>query len=148
MKRLCDLFNRYRDGTLDPDQEIKFESHLANCEECQPRLVFLNNLVDVIRNQEMPNPVDPPERIADLAFDQARSWDIFLPSWLKPLPVWSGLVLMLIIIALFWGAPAQQLSFSTDYEELLVNGGLNGSVMANLSDAELESWLEQGGTIK
>ena len=55
---------------------------------------------------------------------------------------------MLIIIALFWGAPAQQLNPSTDYEELLLKGGPNGSVMANLSDAELESWLEQGGTIK
>jgi anti-sigma factor RsiW len=148
MKKLCDLFNRYRDGTLDPEQKMEFESHLENCEECQPRLVFLNNLVDVIRNQEMPNPVDPPERIADLAFEQTRSWDIFLLSWLRPLPVWSGLALIMIIIALFWGAPAQQLNPSTDYEELLVKGGPNGSIMANLSDAELESWLEQGGTIK
>ena len=148
MKKLCDLFNRYRDGTLALDRRMEFEAHLANCRECQPRLVILNTMVNVIRNQELQDSAVASERIADLAFSRTRSWDVLLLSWLKPAYAWSGLAIILIAVALFWGAPAQQLNPVTDYEELLVNGSVIGNEMANLNDAELEIWLEQGGVPK
>ena len=72
MKRLCDLFNQYRDGMLDSEQKTQFESHLAACEKCMPRLFLLNNMVHAIRNQNIPDPTDRPERIADRAYDADR----------------------------------------------------------------------------
>ena len=62
MKRLCDLFNRYRDGMLDSEQNRQFESHLAACDKCRmPRLFLLNNLVYAIRNQDIPDPRIAPK---------------------------------------------------------------------------------------
>ena len=80
MKRLCDLFNQYRDGMLDSEQKMQFESHLAACEKCMPRLFLLNNMVHAIRNQNIPDSTDRPERIADCAYMQTGSWDILLLS--------------------------------------------------------------------
>jgi len=149
MKRLCDLFNQYRDGMLGSEQKIQFESHLSVCEKCQPRLFLLNNMVNVIRNQNIPDPTDRPERIADRAYDQTGSWDILLLSWLRPLPVWSGLAVLLIFFTFLWMAPfVGQPQSGNDYEYLLTEDDQQGSAIANLSNAELESWLEQGGTLK
>lgn len=149
MKKLCDLFNQYRDGMLNPEQKVQFESHLAACEKCMPRLFLLNNMVHAIRNQSIPDSTDRPERIADRAYMQAGSWDTLLLSWLRPLPVWSGLAVLLILFAFLWVAPfAGQLNPGSDYEDLLVEAGQGDSASANLSDDELESWLELGGPIK
>jgi len=149
MKKLCDLFNQYRDGILNPEQKVQFESHLAACEKCMPRLFLLNNMVQAIRNQNIPDSTDRPERIADRAYMQAGSWDTLLLSWLRPLPVWSGLAALLILIAFLWVAPfAGQLNPGSDYEDLMVEAGQGDSASANLSDDELENWLEQGGPIK
>jgi hypothetical protein len=149
MKMLCDFFNQYRDGVLDPEQTRRFESHLTECNLCRPRLLLLNHVVHAIRNQDMPNPIDPPEKIADRAYEQNGSWDVFLLSWLKPLPAWSGLVALLILIAFLWIAPlAQQPASSNDYEDLMSSDNQAGSAVASLSDAELERWLEQGGALR
>jgi hypothetical protein len=149
MKKLCDLFNRHRDGMLDSDQKMQFESHLATCEACRARFFLLNNLVHVIGNQDIPDPVLRPGKIADRAYEKAGSWDFLLLSWLRPLPMWSGLAVLLILVAFLWVMPfAGQPVTASDYEYLLTEGDQQGSTTANLSDAELESWLEQGGTIK
>jgi anti-sigma factor RsiW len=146
MKKLCDLFNQYRDGMLDAEQKKPFESHLATCQECRSRLFLLDNLVHAIRNQYIPDSAAHPATIADRAYDKKGSWDILLLSWLRPLPVWSGLATLLILFTFLWAAPfGGQLS---DYESLLIETGQEGTATANLSDAELETWLEQGGTIK
>jgi hypothetical protein len=143
MKTLCDYFNKYRDGMLDPEQTRRFESHLAVCNRCSPRLFLLN------KNQDVPDTIYTPERIADRAYEQSRSWDIFLLSWLKPLPTWSGLVALLILVAFLWMTPlAQQPASSSSYEDLMTSGNQVGSAASNLSDAELENWLEQGGALQ
>ncbi len=148
MSLLCDFFNRYRDGMLDPEQTIRFETHLAECDRCRPRLFLLNNMVDVIRKQEMPVPKNSPVKIAARAYEQSGSWDVLLLSWLKPLPAWS-LAALLVIIAFLWVAPfAQQRASSGNYEDLIISVDQAGSTVAGLSDAELESWLEQGGVIQ
>jgi anti-sigma factor RsiW len=146
MKKLCDLFNQYRDGMLAAEKKALFESHMATCSECRARLFLLDNLVHTIRDQHIPDPVSRPAMIADRAYEKKGSWDILLLSWLRPLPIWSGLAALLIILAFLWSAPFG--GQSTDYQTLLADGSQEGSTIANLSDAELENWLEQGGTLK
>ncbi len=148
MSMRCDLFNQYRDGMLDPEQMIRFESHLEECSQCRPRLFLLNNMVDVIRNQGMPALKSSPEQMASRAYEQGRSWDALLLSWLKPLPAWSFAAL-LITIAFLWLAPfAQQTTPTNNYEDLMTSTNQAKITVADLSDAELESWLEQGGAIQ
>lgn len=149
MKKLCDLFNRYRDGMLDSEQTKQFESHLEACNQCAPRLYLLNNLVHVIKSQEIPDLASRPGQIADCAYEKAASWDFLLLSLLRPVPVWSGLAVLLVLFAYLWAAPfAGQPQAGSDYEYLAIQGEQQGSAIANLSDAELESWLEQGGSLK
>ncbi len=149
MKMPCDFFNQYRDGMLVPEQTRRFESHLPACSLCRSRLFLLNNVADAIRNQDIPDPIIPPKRIADRAYEQSGSWDVFLLSCLKPLPVWSGLVALLILVAFLWVIPlSQQPVSSNNYEDLMSSGIQTGSAAANLSDAELEIWLEQGGALQ
>jgi hypothetical protein len=149
MKKLCDLFNQHRDGMLDSDQKMQFESHLATCEECRARVFLLNNLVQAIGKQYIPDPALRPDRVAARAYEKTGSWDILLLYWLRPLPVWSGLAVLLILFTFLWVAPfAGQPTTASDYDYLLSEADQQGSASANLSDAELESWLEQGGTIK
>ena len=149
MKELCDLFNQYRDDMLDSEQQKQFESHLAACEKCRPRLFLLNTVVQIIRNQPVPDPTTPPQRVANRAYDQTGSWDFLLLSWLRPLPVWSGLAVLLAFFAFLWVAPfIGQPQSGSDYEYLLTEGDQQWGAIANLSDAELENWLEQGGTVK
>jgi hypothetical protein len=108
--------------------------------------LLLDNLVRSIRDQFVSEPAIRAADIADRAFEKRGSWDLLLLSWLRPLPIWSGLVALLIIFAFLWAAPfGGQL---TDYESLLTEAGQEGGSMAGLSDAELETWLEQGGAIK
>ena len=148
MSMLCDLFNRYRDGMLNPEQTILFESHLAGCSQCQPRLNLLNNLVDALKKQDMPVLKDSPGKIAARSYEQSGSWDFLLLSWLKPLPAWS-LAALLVIVAFLWIAPfAQQPASSGDYEDLMTSVDQTGDTVAGLSDAELEGWLGQGGAIQ
>ena len=148
MKGLCDLFNRYRDRMLDSEQTMQFESHLAACDQCRPRLFLLNKMVRAIRNQDMPDPIVPPKTVAARAHEQSRSWDIFLLSWLKPLPAWSGLAVLLVLVTYLWIAPSAQQQPPSDYEELITSGDQAGTAVIDLSDASLESWLEQGGALQ
>jgi anti-sigma factor RsiW len=148
MSMLCDLFNRYRDGMLDPDQAIRFESHLTECDQCRPRLFLLNNMVDAIRDQEMPVLQHSPADIAARAYAQGESWDALLLSWLKPMPAWSFAAL-LVIFAFLWVVPfVQQSASKSNYEDLMTSSDQAGDTVAGLSDAELEIWLEQGGAIQ
>jgi predicted anti-sigma-YlaC factor YlaD len=148
MKRLCNLFNRHRDGMLNSEQAMQFESHLAACDQCRPRLFLLNNMAHAIRNQDMPDPIVPPETVAARALEQSRSWDVFLLFWLKPLPAWSGLAVLLVLVTFLWIAPwAKQQSLS-NYEDFISSGDQAGSAAIDLSDANLESWLEKGGSLQ
>jgi hypothetical protein len=148
MKGFCDLFNRYRDGMLDSKQTIQFESHLAACDQCRPRLFLLNNMVHAFGNQDVPDSLVPHGTIAARAFEQCGSMDVFLLSWLKPLPAWSGLAALLVLVTFLWVAPPVQQQPSNEYEELITSRDQPRSVVVDLSDAKLESWLEQGGSLQ
>ncbi len=148
MSMLCDLFNQYRDGMLDPEQMIQFESHIGRCSRCRPRLMLLDNLVGVIKNQDLRALNDSPRNIAARAYEQGKSWDVLLLSWLKPLPAWS-MAALLVVVAFLWIAPLiQQPATSGNYEDLMTSVDQAGSNVAGITDADLENWLEQGGAIQ
>lgn len=148
MSMLCNCFNQYRDGMLDPEQTIRYESHLAECNHCRNRLSLLNTMVHAIRNQDMPDLKYPPERIAARACEQSSSWDVLMLSWLKPLPAWS-LAGLLFIVAFFWISPSfQQPESGNNYEDLMSSANQEGDAIAGLSDADFENWLEEGGAIQ
>jgi Putative zinc-finger len=152
MKSLCDWFNRHRDGMLDPEHQRQFESHMAVCEECRARSFLLNNVVSAFRNQDLPDPADRPERVANRAYDQGRSWDVLFLSWLRPAPAFSGLAVLMILLSFLWLAPpALQPISGSEYGALLTGGdqaSQGENTLTTLTDVELEAWLEQGGTAK
>jgi anti-sigma factor RsiW len=152
MKRLCDWFNRHRDGMLDPEQQRQFESHMAVCEECRTRSFLLNSLVRVIKEQELPVLAGRPEQVAAHAYEKCGSWDVLLLSWLRPAPAWSGLALLVILFSFLWILPsAQQSSANSEYEVLMMESDPSnpgGNTPTTLTDDKLERWLEQGGNIQ
>jgi len=149
MKRLCDLFNRHRDGTLGEEEKLQFESHLAACEECRTRLILLNNLVHFVRNRQIGDTAARSEQIADRAYEQLSAWDTIFLSWLRPAQAWSGLAILLILLSFIWMGPfGQQTTAGNGYELLFVADDQGASAVASLPDAEFENWLEQGGNAK
>ena len=149
MKSLCGLFNRYRDGMLDSEHSLQFESHLAACDHCRPRLFSLNQMVHAMKAQDIPQPVIPAETVAARTYQQSGSWDLFLLSWLKPLPAWSSLGVLLVLVTFLWIASLAQQPLPTDYyESVITSGNQAGSTVVDLSDERLETWLEEGGTLQ
>ena len=152
MGRLCDRFDQYRDGSLDPEQQRQFESHMAGCRECRTRLILLNNLVSAVRNLDLPDLAIRPEQVADNAYERGASWDVLFLSWLKPAPAWSALAVLAILLSFLWAAPFASQIGSTAYDAPLlievdqVTQDVNAET--NLTDDQLELWLEQGGTAK
>jgi anti-sigma factor RsiW len=149
MKRLCDLFNRHRDGMLDEEQKLQFESHLAACDECRTRLMLLNNLVHLIRDQEIADQAARSEQIAERAYEQSDAWDTIFLFWLRPAQAWSVLAVLLILLSSLWVGPfAQQPTTGNEYGSLLAADDQAVSSVASLPDAEFEIWLEKGGNAK
>jgi anti-sigma factor RsiW len=148
MIMLCDLFNQYRDGMLAPEQMNQFESHIEECIRCRHRLMLLDNLVGVIRNQEMRALNDSPRAIAARAYEKSKSWDVLLLSWLKPLPAWSMAALLVIVSSLWVASLIQRPVPGSNYEDLMTSADQAGRNAAGISDAELENWLEQGGAVQ
>ena len=83
----CDLFDKYRDGELEADGRKVFESHLSACEDCRTKMALLNNLVKVLRQEEV-RPLDLADQIARKAFQRNRTWDALLISWFRPGRFW------------------------------------------------------------
>ena len=72
--RTCDLFDKYRDGELASAEQSAFQSHLAICEDCRMKMALLNNLVQVLRQEEV-TPMDLADSIARKAFQRDQPWD-------------------------------------------------------------------------
>ncbi len=146
MRKLCNWFNQYRDGMLTAEQKEPFESHLATCMECRARLYLLDNLVHTIRDQYFPYPAGEPATIADRAYEKKGCWDVLLLSWVRPMPAWAGLAALLVLLAFLWAAPSG--GPLSDYESLQIEASQAKGEIADLSDDELENWLEKGGSIQ
>lgn len=146
--RTCKVFDKYRDGELNASERKEFESHLAVCEDCRTKMSLLNNLVHVMRQEEL-QPLDLADRIARRAFRHDSSWDALVVSWLHPGPALAALALVLVLSSFLWFMPGnRQRSIYSEYEKLMdeadaINLGVKASQVHN--DSELVVWLEQEG---
>ena len=138
--RVCKLLDKYRDGELTSSERSDFESHLAVCENCRVTMSLLNNVVHLIKAEEM-QPVDMADRIAREAFQRAHSWDFEIISWLRPAPALAALTMMLALFSSLWlfTGSRQGVAYS-EYEKLVEEANA-----MNLGTSEFATWLEQEG---
>ena len=145
--RTCKLFDRYRDGELNSAERSAYESHLASCEDCRARMSLLNNLVQIIRAEDV-QPLDTADRIARRAFERGHSWDVEVISWLRPGPALAALTLMLALFSSLWifMGNRQVIAYS-EYEKLMEEAtAMNSGTLTPARNAsELFLWLEQEG---
>jgi hypothetical protein len=149
--RICNLFDRYRDGELGPAEQSEFQSHLTVCEDCRGKMSLLNNLVHVLKQEEI-RPMDLANRIAQRAFQEQESWSALVVSWLRPGPTWvAALGMMIVLFSFLWLKPiGQKPDFYSEYEKLMsetesVNLSSSTSISQARTDSELVLWLEQEG---
>ena len=149
--RICDLFDKYRDGELGSAEQSEFQLHLAVCEECRGKISLLNNLVHILKQEEI-QPVDLARQIARRAFQEQDSWSTLVISWLRPGPAWvAALGMTIALFSFLWLKPiGQKLDFYSEYEKLMsdtetVNLSSSTSISQVRTDSELVLWLEQGG---
>jgi anti-sigma factor RsiW len=146
----CELFDKYRDGELEDSLRNAFTSHLATCEECRMRMVLLNNLVSVLR-QDSIQTLDLSDRIAQKAFQKASTWDALVASWFRPRFAVAAVGLVLALFSFIWFVPeSQSRAAYTEYEILLNQAdasNLAGKLLVQ-NDNELVLQLMQGGNIQ
>ena len=146
--RICKLFDRYRDGELGPAERSQYESHLAACEDCRARMSLLNNLVRIMKAEEV-RPLDLADRIAQQAFERGRSWDFEVLTWLRPGPALAALTLMIALFSSLWVVSRNQQAISySEYEKLMDEAdalNLNTRISQVSNDSDLILWLEQEG---
>ena len=146
MSKPCALFNQYKDGMLEAAQRKFFEDHLEICHECRTRLILLENMTRVLGDSHISVPAINPALIADRIYERKPSWDVLMLSWFKPLPVWCGAAVLLMIVLFLW--PISFMEQSDQYSSVLMEEITQVNAYSNLSDVELETWLEHGGAIK
>ena len=146
--RICKLFDGYRDDELGPAERSLYESHLAACEDCRSRMSLLNNLVRVMKAEEV-RPLDLADQIAQRAFERGHSWDFEILTWLRPGPALAALTLMIALFSSLWIVTrSQQAIVYSEYEKLMdeVDAVSLSSRMSQVrNDNELNLWLEQEG---
>jgi anti-sigma factor RsiW len=147
--RICDWFDKYRDGELNAPERDQFEKHMIACNDCAGNMALLNNFVQALSKQELKLPAGMPEKIARRAFQKSGSWDFLVVSWIKPAPAWYAFALLLIVFSVLWALPGiRKTSTTTDYEILWMESEPTSAFMSasqSLSDDEVASWLKEGG---
>ena len=103
--RLCDLFDKYRDGEISRIEGRDFEAHLAECAECRAKISLLDNLAFILRQDPVVMPVDLSGQIAEKAFHQNKSWDALVIGWLRPGPAFAALALACVLFSALWFSP-------------------------------------------
>ncbi len=145
--RACDLFDKYRDGELDAVARSEFELHLATCQDCRIEISLLNNLVQILKQEEI-RPPDLAAQIARRAFRPDNSWDALVISWLRPGPALAALILVLALFSFLWLIPgSQRANTYSEYETLMdeTDAVVSPAVSQARNDGELVLWLEQEG---
>ena len=146
--RTCNVFDKYRDGELNSVERNEFEKHLAVCEDCRTKTALLNNIVHVLKQEEI-NPVDQADLIARQAFRSGSSWDALVVSWLRPGQALAALTLVLVLFSFLWIMPEnQKINAYSEYEQLMAETdevllGMSASTVRD--DSEHMLWLKQEG---
>jgi len=147
--KTCELFDKYRDRELDGGERSRFEAHLAVCDDCRTKIARLNNLVYVLNWDRIPQ-VDLSEQIARKAFEEGRSWDFLVVSWLRPGAAFATLALIFILFSFLWLAPNfRRVNGSSEYEKLMDEAdavSIGSSISDIRSDSDLVIWLQQEGS--
>ena len=144
---ICNDFDKYRDGELSALERSEFESHLADCRDCSSKIALLNNLVCVLKNEEL-QPLDMADRIARRAFQQDDSWATLIVSWMRPGPALAALALVSVLFSFLWIMPvSQQTNRYSEYEQLMSEADAAKMVTASqiYNDNELMGWLALEG---
>jgi hypothetical protein len=122
---------------------------MLSCVECRAKTSLLNNLVFVLKQQDLTLPDALPERTARLAFQKSRPWDDLLLSWLRPAPAWYAVALLLIVFSLLWNIPSlRQTSLYSEYEALMMESepsNLGENVLQLYASEDVTDRLERGG---
>lgn len=147
MMKICNLFDKYRDGELSRAEEREFHTHLGECANCRVKMSLLNNLALVLKQDPAIMPVDLSGQIAKKAFQQDKTWDAIVLGWLRPGPAFAALSLICILFSTFWIVPIYQPTNAfSEYEKLMDEANavnLDTGISQIQSDAELAVWLEQ-----
>ena len=147
--RICDLFDKYRDGEMKASEQKEFRAHLLICEDCRAKTALLNNLVQVLK-QEAIRPLDIADQIARQAFQKGKSWDALVVSWLRPGPVLAALSLVMVLLSFLWLLPGKgQVSAYSEYERLMDEAdsiNQKADLPQVSSESALGIWLQQEGS--
>jgi hypothetical protein len=149
--RTCRLLDKYRDKELSPKEREQFETHLADCVDCQTKRFLINNVAFVLKQEEAIAPPDLSRRIALQAFSQKKTWDSLIVSCLRPGPALATLTVALALFSFLWmtlGRQSINVSYS-EYENLMNEADSLNPVASALqvhTDSELMLWLEQERT--
>ena len=147
--KICKLFDKYRDKELEEADRSRFEAHLAACDECRTKMTRIDNLVYVLNQDAVPQ-VDLSQQIARKAFEEGRSWDFLVVSWLRPGTALATLALMFVLFSFAWLAPnlRRVVNTNSEYEKLMeeADAASIGSRVSELrSDSDLVIWLQEEG---
>jgi hypothetical protein len=147
--RTCDLFDKYRDGEMKASEQKEFQAHFLFCEDCREKTALLNNLVQVLKQEEI-QPLDMADQIARQAFQKDKSWDALVVSWLRPGPVLAALSLVMVLLSFLWLLPGKgQVSAYSEYEKLMDEAdsiNQKADLPQVSSESALGIWLQQEGS--
>jgi hypothetical protein len=144
----CKLFDRYRDKELSQEDRRQFEKHLTDCPDCQSKSCLIENLVLLLKQEEIATAPDLSWRIASRAFAPKRRWDSLVVSMLRPGPALATFTLALALFSFLWIALGRQtttVSYS-EYETLINEAdslNLDSSSSLTHASSDLMLWLEQ-----
>jgi hypothetical protein len=144
--RTCNLFDKYRDKELNQAERAQFESHMAVCPDCCSKKSLMDNIAFVLKQDTAVAP-DLAGRIAMRAFNQKRTWDSLVISWLRPGPALATLTLAAALFSFLWMFNRQTISVNYSEDEVLMSeaDSFDSSVSASQvrADNDLLIWLEQ-----
>jgi hypothetical protein len=144
--RPCRFFDKHRDRELNQAEQKQFERHLEVCPDCRLKRSLIDNIAFVLK-QDMTVAPDLSGRIALRAFNQNRTWDSLVISWLRPGPALATLTLAAVLFSFLWMFNRQTMLASySEYDVLMSEAdSLDSSVSASQVRAEndLLIWLEQ-----
>jgi predicted anti-sigma-YlaC factor YlaD len=145
----CKKFDRFRDREMNASEQSAFEAHLAVCDDCRAKMSLLENIVRVLKQEEV-QAEDLAEWIAAQAFRRLTSWDSILVSWLRPRQALAAIALALVFVSFVWFFPGnRQVNLLSEYEELMIEADtiIPGTDISQANaDSELVLWLQQEGS--
>ena len=115
---------------------------MKSCIDCRQTIALLNNVVYILKPATPEVPPAFSERIARKAFEQGRSWDMMVISWLRPASAWVALAFCTILMSLVWLSPltVQPVDVDSEYEIL----SSMSTTTTQVQTQDFATWLDEG----